>query len=194
MSLSPWFWDLLLWNRCPGWLTILLLFKFTAEGLLYVIHVERTDCWTSDAVKRTPKEDFTKSETKVWNSPAKDKNSAHWLLVTSGQKYDFWLLCLCSSLLLLVYVKYSYLFLTLYSVDTIQGKKQNSLHIAKVKNASIQNYILIACTACFYGKQRMTLILPAALTYELQTITKITLWYYQMLLFLAKTKVFSVRE
>ena len=43
MGLSPWFWDLLVWNGCPRRLTVPLLFEFATEGLFYVVHVEGTD-------------------------------------------------------------------------------------------------------------------------------------------------------
>lgn len=63
MCLLPWFWDLLLWNRCPRWLTVPLLFEFATEGFFYVVHIESTDCWAGDAVKAATKEDnITKSK------------------------------------------------------------------------------------------------------------------------------------
>lgn len=65
MCLLPWFRDLLLWNRCPRWLTVPLLFEFATEGPLYVVHVESTDCWAGDTIEETIKEDhITKSESK----------------------------------------------------------------------------------------------------------------------------------
>lgn len=54
--LLPWFRDLLLWNRCPCWLTVPLLLEFSTESLLDVVHVECTDCWAGDAVEGTTKE------------------------------------------------------------------------------------------------------------------------------------------
>lgn len=57
----PWFGDLLLWNGRPRRLTVPLLFKFTTEGLLDVVHVEGTDGRASDAGDKDRRQRFTSS-------------------------------------------------------------------------------------------------------------------------------------